>query len=391
MSEPLRTPVDGSTDTQGSASSRSTPIEPTPHAPRMRAASGERLGWRARSLAQLTLVRFREFLREPEAVFWTFAFPVVLAIGLGIAFRNKPADVLTVGVMRGSMVNDSLAARLGRVSGLKVNVLADSAAAQRALRTGEVALVATTGASGAVEYRYDDTRPEGRSARFLVDDAVQRAAGRADPVRITERMVREKGSRYIDFVIPGLLGMNIMGGGIWGFGFAIVEARRRNLLKRLVSTPMPRAHYLASFLLSRFVFLLVEIAVILGSSVVLFGVPVRGSGLQLFVVCFVSALSFGGVGLLIASRTRTIEGVSGLANLVMMPMWVLSGVFFSSSNFPAVAQPVIQALPLTATINALRATMLQGAGWGTVGWPMVIVLGWGVGAFVVALKMFRWR
>jgi ABC-2 type transport system permease protein len=357
----------------------------------MGAASGVRLGWRSRSLAQLTLVRFREFIREPEAVFWTFAFPVVLAIGLGIAFRNKPADVLSVGVVRGSTVGDSLVARLSRVSGLRVRVLADSAAAQHALRTGEVALVTATDASGAVEYRYDDTRPEGRSARFIVDDAVQRAAGRRDPVQVVERMVREKGSRYIDFVIPGLLGMNIMGGGIWGFGFAIVEARRRNLLKRLVSTPMPRAHYLASFLLSRFVFLLVEIAVIMGSSVLLFGVPVRGSVLQLFVVCFVSALSFGGVGLLIASRTRTIEGVSGLANLVMMPMWVLSGVFFSSTNFPAVAQPVIQALPLTATINALRATMLQGAGWGMVGWPMVVVAVWGVGAFVVALKLFRWR
>jgi ABC-type multidrug transport system permease subunit len=354
-------------------------------------ASGARLGWRSRSLAQLTLVRFREFIREPEAVFWTFLFPVVLAIGLGIAFRNKPADVLTVGVVSGTPAGDSLVARLARAGGLKVNRLADDADAQRALRTGEVALVAVSSDSSGVEYRFDDTRPEGRSARALVDDAVQRAAGRRDPVPVIEQKVREKGSRYIDFVVPGLLGMNIMGGGIWGFGFAIVEARRRNLLKRLVATPMSKAHYLASFLLSRLVFLLVEIAVILGSSVLLFGVPIRGSLTQLFVVCLVAALSFGGVGLLIASRSRTIEGVSGLANLVMMPMWVLSGVFFASSNFPAVAQPVIQALPLTATINALRATMLQGAGWEAVGWPMVIMAAWGVGSFVVALRLFRWR
>ena len=363
--------------------------------PKMSEASGARLGWRSRSLAQLTLVRFREFLREPEAVFWTFLFPVVLAIGLGIAFRNKPADVLTVGVVRGAagstIVGDSLAARLGRSSGLKVIMLADSAAAQHALRTGEVALVATATDAGPVEYRFDDTRPEGRSARFLVDDVVQRGAGRRDPVPVTERQVREKGSRYIDFVIPGLLGMNIMGGGIWGLAFAIVEARRRNLLKRLVSTPMSRVHYLVSFVLSRFMFLLVEIVVIIGSAVLMFGVPVRGSLLQLLVVCVVSSLSFGGLGLLIASRASTTEGVSGLTNLVMMPMWVLSGVFFSSQNFPAVAQPVIQALPLTATINALRATMLQGAGWDAVAWPMVIVAGWGLASFVVALRVFRWR
>src|SRR5215207_8110232 len=288
----------------------------------MREVSRARLPWAAQSLAQLTLVRFREFVREPEAVFWTFFFPVVLAIGLGIAFRNKPAEVLAVAVVRGTAEADSVAARLGRAGGLKL---------------------------------------------------------------------REKGSRYIDFVIPGLLGMNIMAGGIWGLGFAIVEARRRNLLKRLVSTPMSRVHYLASFLFSRFVFLLVEVVVILGSAVLLFGVPVRGSLVQLSVVCVVSALAFGGLGLLIASRARTTEGVSGLMNLVMMPMWVLSGVFFSSTNFPAVAQPVIQALPLTATINALRATMLQGAGWGVVGWPLVIVAVWGAASFAVALRMFRWR
>ena len=349
-----------------------------------------RLPWSSRSLPQLTLVRFREFVREPEAVFWTFFFPVVLAIGLGIAFRDRPADAVTVGVVRGMPGADSLAARLGRASGLRVRVLDDSAAA-RALRTGEVVLVATPNAAGAVEYAFDDTRPEGRTARFLVDDAVQRAAGRRDPVAATERKVREKGSRYIDFVIPGLLGMNIMAGGIWGLGFAIVDARRKHLLKRLVSTPMPRVDYLASFLFSRFVFLLVEVLVILGSAVLLFGVPVRGSLVQLLTICLVSALAFGGVGLLIASRAKTTEGVSGLMNLVMMPMWVLSGVFFSSTNFPAAAQPVIQALPLTATINALRGTMLTGVGWDGVGLPLAIVGAWGVMSFGVALKVFRWR
>jgi ABC-type multidrug transport system permease subunit len=354
------------------------------HEPTTRARS-----WRDSALAQLTLVRFREFLREPEAVFWTFAFPVILAIGLGIAFRNKPADVITIGVVTGAPAGDSLAARLAHAPGLKVRAL-DSAAAALALRTGEVALVAAS-RGGGVEYGFDDTRPEGRSARALVDDAVQRAAGRRDPVATSEKQVREKGSRYIDFVVPGLLGMNIMGGGIWGLGFAIVEARRKNLLKRLVSTPMPRASYLASFLFSRLVFLVLEVAALVGSAALLFDVPVRGSFLQLFVVCLAAALAFGGIGLLIASRARTIEGVSGLMNFTMMPMWVLSGVFFSSSNFPKAAQPFIQALPLTATINALRATMLQGAGWSAVAPSLAIVAGWLVVSFVVALRLFRWR
>ncbi len=355
----------------------------------MREREGGRLPWRERSMAQLTLVRFREFLREPEAVFWSFVFPVLLAVGLGIAFRNKPPDVVTIVAVRSSD-QSSLVDRLARAPGLRVREL-DSTTAARALRTGEVTLVVVSLPGGGVEYRYDETRPEGRSARFLVDDAIQRGAGRRDPVAVSERQVREKGSRYIDFVVPGLLGMNIMAGGIWSLGFAIVEARRRNLLKRLVSTPMPHAEYLASFLCSRFVFLLLEIAMILGCSMLFFGVPVRGSLLQLFVVCLLSALSFGGLGLLIASRARTTEGVSGLMNLAMMPMWVLSGVFFSSSNFPRVAQPFIQALPLTATINALRATMLQGAGWTAVAPSLGIISVWLVGCFGMAMKLFRWR
>ncbi len=357
--------------------------------PMMHDATNPPRRWRDRSLAQLTLVRFREFMREPEAVFWTFAFPIILALGLGIAFRNKPADVVAIGVVTATPAGDSLHARLAHAAGLKVEAMDDSSAA-RALRTGEVALVVAPRDRG-VEYRFDDTRPEGRSARSLADDVLQRAAGRVDPLAVGDRKVQEKGSRYIDFVVPGLLGMNIMGGGIWGLGFAIVEARRRNLLKRLVSTPMPRSHYLASFLFSRFFFLIVEIAVVLGSAALLFGVPVRGSLVQLFVVCLLAALAFGGVGLLIASRARTMEGVSGLMNLTMMPMWVLSGVFFSSSNFPKVAQPFIQALPLTATINALRATMLQGAGWAAVAPSMAIIAVWLVLCFSLALRLFRWR
>jgi len=377
MADPMRAP-DQRTTPQG-------------HRAHLRAVSDERLPWYERSLAQLTLVRFREFIREPEAVFWTFLFPVVLAIGLGIAFRNKPADTIAVGMVRGSAAADTLAARLTRAGGLKVIAYADTAAAQTALRTGDVALVALLTAGDGVEYRFDDTRPEGRTARFLVDDAVQRGAGRRDPVSVAELKVREKGSRYIDFVIPGLLGMNIMGGGIWGLAFAIVDARRKNLLKRLVSTPMRHTHYLASFVFSRFSFLLLEVVVIVGSAVLMFGVPVRGSLLQLAVICIASSLSFGGVGLLIASRSRTTEGVSGLTNLVMMPMWVLSGVFFASTNFPAAAQPIIQALPLTATINALRSTMLQGVCWAAVLPSIAIVAAWGIVSFVVALKVFRWR
>lgn len=342
------------------------------------------------SLWQLTSARFKEFVREPEALFWTFGFPVLLAVGLGIAFRNRPPDVVHVGVVSTAPDAAGVATSLGRDRGLAVDLLPDDSAAA-ALRTGRIALVVVPRGNGRVEYRYDETRPDARTARLLADDAIQRGAGRRDPVTIGERQVRERGARYIDFVVPGLLGMNIMAGGIWGLGYSIVDARRKHLLKRLVATPMSRAEYLLSFMISRIVLLLAEIVTLLGFAVLFFGVPVRGSIAQLALVCILSTLAFGGLGLLIAARPRTIEGVSGWMNLVQLPMWVLSGVFFSSENFPRALQPFIHALPLTATNDALRATMLRGEGWVTLGPELLVLVLWMIACFYVALRIFRWK
>ena len=353
------------------------------------AAAGKKTP-RARSFAdhplvQLTLVRFLEFIREPEAIFWVFAFPLFLAAGLGIAFRNRPAEVLKIAV-----VSPELAQSLRREKLLEVEQL-DSKAAQEALRNGKVALVALPGAGGAVEYRYDDTNPEGRAARLLADRAIQKAAGRVDPVATSDQFMREPGSRYIDFLIPGLLGMNLMGSAMWSIGFAIVDARRKKLLKRLVASPMPRPYYLLSFLLSRILMLVVEVGVLVGFGALFFHVPVRGSLLELAVLCVLGSLSFCALGLLVASRAKTIEAASGLMNVVMMPMWIASGVFFSSQKFPGAMQPFIKVLPLTALIDALRANMLQGANFAQMIPQVGIISFWLVICFALALKLFRWR
>lgn len=343
---------------------------------------------RFRALGQLTLVRYREFLRESEAVFWTFGFPLFLAIGLGIAFRHKPPEVLRIAVT-GDTTRLLSAAR--GASGLAA-VAMDSASAAHALAAGKLTLVAHAGRdSGAVTYEFDATRPEGLRARLLVNDALQRSAGRTDPVPVHERRITEVGSRYIDFFIPGLLGMNLMGSGIWGIAFSVVTARSRKLLKRLSATPMSRFDFLLSYMLSRLTFLVLEVLVLLGFGRFVFGVPMRGSPVALGVIALVGALAFSGLGLLIASRVRTIEAVSGLGNLAMVPMWILSGVFFSSANFPDVAQPFIRLLPLTAANDALRANMLQGAGLGDV-WPQLVVLTvWLVVTTTVAVRIFKWR
>jgi ABC-type multidrug transport system permease subunit len=336
------------------------------------------------SLYQLTTVRFLLFLREPEAIFWIFIFPILLAAGLGIAFRNRPADVLQVGA-----TTTQLTQALSSDKGLTATTM-DEAAGTRALSTQNILLLAIQRPDG-VEYKFDDTNPDARTARLLVDRAIQTAAGRHEAVHAENALVHETGSRYIDFVVPGLLGMNLMGSAMWGLGFAIVDARQKKLLKRMVASPMPRWQYLASFLLSRLVMLVIEIVVFLGFASMVFGVPFRGSLWQLGFLCVLTSLAFSALGLLVASRARTTEAVSGLMNLVMLPMWILSGIFFSASRFPAVIQPLVRALPLTAAIDAMRGNMLQGMGLGQLAAQVGLLLAWFAVPFAVSLRIFRWR
>ena len=371
-------------------------------------------------LLALTLARIREFVREPEAVFWVFVFPVLLAVALGIAFRETgPATVQVAVEADGLQGPGSSSGRLmewlaGR-SDIEA-VLLSPAEAARALRTGRVSLVLQPARSEApaignpegretvstapalpglgregLVYRYDPTRSESKVARLVVDDALQRGMGREDVAEFRDEAEALPGARYIDFLIPGLVGLNLMGSGMWGLGFAVVQARTRKLLKLLAATPMRRSHFLLSFMLSRLIFLALEVVALIGFGWIAFGVSVQGSILTLGVISLVGAMSFAGLGLLVAARTRTIEGVSGLMNLVMLPMWLLSGTFFAATRFPDFWQPVIQALPLTALNDALRATMTEGLPI-TASLPDLLVMAaWGSVSFLMALRWFRWQ
>ncbi|HEX8890341.1 MAG TPA: ABC transporter permease [Pyrinomonadaceae bacterium] len=354
-------------------------------------------------LLELTLARVREFLREPEVIFWVFVFPILLVFALGIAFRNQGPQKVHIAVERSESnpsASSAIFDSLSRSHDLSIVQLSSAESAQ-ALRSGKVALVVrandgggatTSGAtSPSFNYRFDPTRPESRQARMLVDDALQRGAGRKDVTSASDETVTEPGARYIDFLIPGLLGMNLMGSGLWGVGFAVVSARTRKLLKRFAATPMRRAHYLLSFVLSRLFFLFLEVAVVIAFAYFTFGFRVHGSWLGMVFLLLLGALTFSGVGLLVASRPKTIEGVSGLMNLVMMPMWLLSGTFFSSSRFPDFLQPFIKSLPLTALNDSLRAVMNDGTSLATSWIAIGILLAWCVVTFVVALKIFRWQ
>ena len=365
---------------------------------------------------QLMVARTKEMWREPEVIFWVFGFPILLALGLGIAFRNRPPDLHRVAIVArpetahalelleaseahpvaivagpetAHALDELLKASLGKKGSIRADVLYEANAFNQ-FRLGKYDLVLVPKVGGGFEFRYDPGRPESVLARAAVNDALQAAAGRRDVLPVSEHASSEPGARYIDFLIPGLLGMNLMNSGMWGVGFALVEMRQRKLLKRFVATPMRRSDFLLALASSRLLLMLIELTLLLGFGVLAFHMRVLGSWASVILISAVGALSFGGLGLLTASRAQKIETVSGLINVVMMPMWLFSGVFFSYERFPAIIQPFIKVLPLTALNDALRATILGGATLAAQGTRLLILLLWGTLSYLLALRWFRW-
>jgi ABC-type multidrug transport system permease subunit len=340
-------------------------------------------------LVELTLARLREIYREPEALFWAFIFPILMSVAMALAFPSSGSAPVPVGIRQADGA-EALRSTLAASKTITPRVVTADVES-RALRDGEVDIVVVPGTPPT--YRFDPARAESRAARLVLDDALKRAAGRADPWTAGEEHVAVPGSRYVDWLLPGLIAMGIIGTSVWGISFSIVQARMRKLLKRMVASPMLRSHYLLAQVLARLMFLLPEVAIPILFGHYVLGMPLRGSILALAVVSLVGALACGGIGLLAASRTKTFEAISGLINLILLPMWIGSGVFFSASRFPEVLQPFVQALPLTAIVDALRAVILEGAGLTSpqVARELAILAAWGIITFVIALKIFRWR
>jgi ABC-type multidrug transport system permease subunit len=337
-------------------------------------------------LAHLVLARFRESFRQPETIFWTFLFPTLLAVALGVAFRGGRPDPSSVAVVR-DIGYERIARSLDSDNSIRSELL-DRGTAELRLRAGRAAIVVIPG--DPLVYRFDPTRAESHLARAAVDAAIQRAAGRSDPVPVADEHITEPGSRYIDFLIPGLLGMNLMGGGLWGIGWPIVEMRIRKLLKLQLAAPMRRRDFLLSHILARMIFVPLEVVPLLALAGALFHVPVRGPIVSLAVVVTAGAFSFAGLGTLLAARARTTQMIYGLINLCTLPMFVLSGVFFSTARFPEALQPLIKALPLTALNDALRSVINDGTSIFSLG-PQFLVLGlWGAFSFAGTRWLFRW-
>lgn len=356
---------------------------------------------------QLYLARLREFIRQPARIFWVYGFPLLLAIVLGFAFRSRPPAPIQADLADApgaESVIKAVEAHNARLAQSESRAAPDGPLppidlaphspeeAVRRLNTGRTPLVVIPEGEKSWTYRYDPTRPEATAARQAVDDVLQEAAGRINPGTTQDLLVTKPGSRYIDFLIPGLIGLNAMGGGLWGVGFFLVNLRIAKLLKCYVATPMPRRDFLGAILAARLTFLMPDLGALLLLGALAFKMPIHGAIWLIILIDVFGALAFSGIGLLIASRAATTETVSGLMNLVMMPMWLLSGVFFSSERFPDVMQPLIQILPLTQLVNALRMVVLEGAGIAQVEILMAlgILAAWAIGTFWLALRLFKW-
>jgi ABC-2 type transport system permease protein len=358
---------------------------------------------------QLYRARLREFWRQPARIFWVYGFPTVLAVVLGYAFQSRPPAPIQIDLVESPFSapivtairnhNDRLAAAKATSGDTRATVLPPVSyelftekQANRRLNTGKTVLEIMPIDETSWSYRYDPTRPEATAARQVIDDVLQEAAGRVNPRQPHDIQVTEPGSRYIDFLIPGLIGVNAMGGGLWGIGFFLVNLRIGKLLKCFVATPMPRRDFLGAILASRLTFLIPDVAVLLLLGVFAFQMPIRGNLLVFCLIDVIGALAFAGIGLLVASRATTTETVSGLMNMVMLPMYLLSGVFFSAERFPRSAQYLIQALPLTQLVNALRLVLLEGAGLfhHDILKAIAILAAWAFATFYLALRIFRW-
>ena len=341
------------------------------------------------SLVELTLSRFREFLREPGAVFWAFGFPLLLALGLGLAFRERPEPVPRLASDGAGWLDESLN-ELDEAGSVERVELAESEL-DRALAGGSIDLWVGLGESTEeVVFRFDPDRAEGRAARQVVDDLIQRARGRIDVFASRDLAVRSR-TRYIDFLFPGILGMTLMSSTVWGIGYSLVLMRKRKLLKRLAATPMRRHELLLGLFLSRVVFLLAEVLVLVLFARLVFDVQVAGSLLALLGFSLLGSMAFAGLSLTVAARVESIEAANGWLNFVTLPMWMLSGIFFSYERFPEAFQLPIRLLPLSALNDALRGISIEGLGLFDLGFEFAVLVVWGLATFAFARARFRWQ
>ncbi len=338
---------------------------------------------RLRALLLLTKAHMLEFFREPGILFWAFGFPILLSWALGMAFLS-PHTAKTTLIVKSS---DSVAMRIVLPDSASIAlVVLEGDEALRALRRGEATGIVSLGSDG-IHLQVDTTSQEGTLARLLVERAAAR--GLLETVRVRKPPARA--GTYADFLLPGMLGLGLMNGCIWGIGFALMDLRLRKLLRLFASTPLSRLDILLSVVLARGMILPLENSCLWGFGALLFGVTMHGNWIWFIACALAGCVAFAGLGILGASRVGHMQAAYGIVNALTIPMTILSGVFFSWTRFPHWLQPVVKFLPLTLVCDSLRAVSSEGAGLVQIAPKLLALLAWGFLTGSVGLKLFRWR
>jgi ABC-2 type transport system permease protein len=374
--------------------------------------------FRLRQLWLLVLAHALAIIREPGVIFWGIVFPILMSLGLGIAFTKK-ADILRkVAVISntGFTVSDSSAIfrfldmkceehnpekqddyrwkleikdeKLGKSVYLFYYLSWDEAIVL--LKRGTVNLILNSN-NGKTEYHFDPVNSDAELTYLkisgMIGSGVVLPAGRNDEIK----PMTVAGTRYIDFLIPGLITLGVMMSTMWGISYGIIEKRSRKLLRRMVATPMKKSHYLIALLTVRITLNFIEALVLLLFALIVFKMQIQGSISALILLFLTGNIAFAGLAILLSSHTSNTEVGNGLINAVVMPMMVLSGIFFSYHNFPDWSIPVIEKLPLTMLTDGVRSIFNEGAGWPQVALPILILTIIGVVLFGAGLKIFKWH
>lgn len=337
------------------------------------------------SLLNLTLMQFREFIREPAIVFWALIFPLATAYVLGMAFHENRVQSFKVAytgtaefpaLERDSLLTDKVKFEI---------IQTGRAEAEDLLKKGHIKLFISEDKGGFTAH-FDPADSEAARLFLLIDKQTRKV----DSLLKAEAL-EAGGFRYIDFLIPGLIAFGIMNSCLWGIGYSLIEFRMKKLLRRMVAAPMKKWEFMASHLIARLTLSGVESFLLAGFAYLLFDVTVSGSIIAFMILFIAGNLLFAGIAMLIASRANTTRSGNGLVNLVTLPMMVLSGIFFSYRNFPDEVVPIIEYLPLTVLTDAIRAVFNQAAGIADILPAAGGLFAVGLLLFALGIKLFRWN
>jgi ABC-type multidrug transport system permease subunit len=345
------------------------------------------------SFLNLVTLQIKEFYREPEVLFWSVLFPLALSAILGFAFSQQGMKKSSVAIIDNAYTPTHTGIALLReqsldsVSKRQINLLVTQQdQAFLKLKRGEVALVLQPAESNSFIYHFDPANEEAYLQYLLLEKKLQSPQGPPSTVEA----VSTPGSRYIDFLIPGMIAFGLMNSCIWGIGWNLIELRIKKLLRRMVATPMSKTEFLLAYFTTRLMITFFENILLLLLAFLLFDLRIQGGMLTVFLLFIAGNIAFGGMAILIAARPERNQVGSGIINFITLAMTILSGVFFSYTNFPEWAVKIIRYVPLTLLADGFRSVFNEAADFPQIAMQVLLLLGYGVLSFIVGLRMFKW-